>query len=118
MQEPKHLYKRFLSPLSKQLREFKSRHPLVPIALELLNDLSGTSVAQWAEYRWRMTWRENTSRLRTFIKDVNPTPPGIGFSRPAWVKLNRLRVSVGLFRSETHKWGMASAVACECGTKE
>ena len=45
-------------------------------------------------------------------------PSGFGFPRPAWVKLNRLRTGVGLFCSETHKWGMASTAACECGAKK
>ena len=41
--------------------------------------------------------------------------PGFSFPRPAWVKLNRLRIGVNLFRSEMHKWGTA---ACEYGAKE
>ena len=65
-----------------------------------------------------MECRENASRLHTFIKDIIPTPPGISFPRPAWVRLNCLRTGVGLFRSETHKWGMASTDACMCGAKE
>ena len=32
--------------------------------------------------------------------------------------VNRLRTDVGLFRSETHKWCIASTVACECGAKK
>ena len=28
---------------------------------------------RWAEYRWSFNWRENASRLHTFIKDVNST---------------------------------------------
>ena len=54
-----------------------------------------------------MEWRENASRIHTFIKDITPTPPGITFPKPAWVKLNCLRTGVILFRSEKHKWGMA-----------
>ena len=56
--------------------------------------------------------------LTLLMKDVSPTPPGISFPRPAWVKLNRLRVCVGLFRLETHNWGLASTTACECDAKE
>ena len=65
-----------------------------------------------------MEWQENVSQLHTFIKDVTPTPSGFSFSRPAWVRLNRLQTGVGLLHSETHKWGMASAAACECGAKK
>ena len=65
-----------------------------------------------------MEWQENNSRLHTFIEDVSPTAPGIIFPRPLWVTLDRLRIGIGLFRLETHKWGMTSTAACECGTKE
>ena len=58
---------------------------------------------------------QKSSRLQTFIKDVSPTPPG--FPRPAWIKLNRLRTCGGLFRSCTHKWGMASTVAVSVARK-
>ena len=36
----------------------------------------------------------------------------------AWVKLNRLRTGVGRFRSDMHKWGLASSAVCECGAAE
>ena len=65
-----------------------------------------------------MKWRESAFKLHAPIKNVSPTPTGFSVSRPAWIKLNRLRIGVGLFRSETHKWGMASTAACECGGKE
>ena len=109
-----------MSPLGGQLRQLKPRHPFVPVALELLNNhiQSGTSVARWAERRWTMEWRENASRFHIFIKDVSPTPPRISFPKLAWVKLNHLQTGVGLFRSEMHKWGMASTAAYACGVKE
>ena len=56
--------------------------------------------------------------LTLLMNDVSPTPPGISFPRPAWVKLNRLRVVVGLFRLERHNWGLASTTTCECDAKE
>ena len=37
--------------------------------------------------------------------------------RTAWIRLNRLHISVGRFHSCVYKWGMASA-ACECGAEE
>ena len=58
------------------------------------------------------------NRLHVFVKDASPTTPGISFPRPAWLKLNRLLTGVGLFRSETHKWSMATTAACESGAKE
>ena len=103
---PEHrLYERLLSSFREQLRQLKSIHPFVPAALELLNDpaQSGISAAKWAECRRSMEWQESASRLHTFIKDASPTPQGISFTRPSWVKLNRLRTAISLFRSETNK---------------
>ena len=60
-EEPEHLrYERLLSPLHEQLRQLKSRHPFVPASLELLNNpaKSGTSVAQWEEFKWSMEWEK------------------------------------------------------------
>ena len=42
----------------------------------------------------------------------------VKFPRTAWVRLNRLRTGVGLFRSTMYKWGMAPTAACECGAEE
>ena len=84
--KPEHLlYERFLPPLGGQMRQLKSRQPFMPAALELVNDptQSCTSVTRWAEDRWSMEWRENASRLHTFIKDISPTLPGISFPRTA-----------------------------------
>ena len=86
----------------------------------MLDDLKETnsSVTHWADYRWNMDWQENTSRLHQFITGISPSPPGMNLSRSTWVKLNRLRTGVGLFRSTMYKWGMASTGACECGAEE
>ena len=112
--------KGFFSTTFGNLRQLKSRHPFVPAALALLNDFvqSGVSVTRWADNRWNMEWRETSSRLHAFITDVSSMPSGMTFPRAAWVRLNRLRTGVGLFRSTMHKWGMASTAACECGAEE
>ena len=60
----------------------------------------------------------NVSKVRTFIKNVSPTPPGLNFCSFAWVKLNRIQTGIGIFRLETRKWFMASIAICECGAKE
>ena len=39
----------------------------------------------------------------------------MGLPRPAWVRLNRLRTSVGRFQSPMHKWGLAPISICKCG---
>ena len=53
-----------------------------------------------------------------FGADVSLVLSGMSFTRPAWVRFNRLRTGVGLFRSTIHKWGMALTAACECRAKE
>ena len=40
------------------------------------------------------------------------------FPRPAWARLNRLRIGVGHTRACVCKWGMASFAADECGAEE
>ena len=101
-------------------RQLKSRHPFMSGALELLRDTNeqGTSAARWADHRWSIGWREGISRLHVFFDDVDALSPGMGLSRPAWDRLNRLRTGVGLFRSSMHKWGMASTASCECGEEK
>ena len=48
------LHERLSSPSCGHLQQLKSRYPLVPATLELLNDLaqSDTSVAQRADHKW------------------------------------------------------------------
>ena len=65
-----------------------------------------------------MGCKENNSQLHKFSKNVSPTPLVICFSRSALAKSNHFGTRIGLFRSETHKWGMASTAACECGAEE
>ena len=65
-----------------------------------------------------MEWQENNSQLHAFIKNVRATSPKISSPRPARLMLNHLRTGIGLFCSKTHKWGVASTAACECGTIE
>ena len=95
--------------------------PFVPVALDLLNDadaLSTSAAGSWADHKWNTEWQESASRLYGFIADVGSLPSGMHFPRPAWVRLDRLRTGVGLFRSTLRKWGMAPSPACECGADE
>jgi len=52
---------------------------------------------------------KNTSRLHTFIPFADSSPPGVALPRPSWVRLNRLRTGVGLFRSTMHKWSLVTS---------
>ena len=58
------------------------------------------------------------SALGVYIPRVSTRPIGMSLSRTAWVKLNRLRTSVGRFGSSMHKWRLASSAKCEGGASE
>ena len=120
-QEPGHLlHDRITSHPYGGHRQLKSRHPFALVTLKLLRDANelGTSAARWTDHRWSIGWREDTSRLHSFFDNVDALSTGMGLPRPAWVRLNRLRTGVGLFRASMHKWGMASTASCECGAEE
>ena len=63
-----------------------------------------------------MGWRENASSSIHLLKML--TQRHREFPRAALVRLNCLQNDVGLFVSETHKWGMASMAARDCGAKD
>ena len=118
--DPDHLlHETFQRPSSGEQR-LKSRRPFVPAAQQLLKNVEdlGLSAAHWTNHMWNTEWQNNTSRLRDFIPDADPHPPGMSLARFAWVRLNRLRSGVGRFRSDMHKWGLAPSAGCECGATE
>ena len=96
------------------------RRPFVPAARNLLDNLArfGIRATEWTNHKWNAEYRENASRLRAFVPGTGARPVGMGLSRTAWVKLNRLRTGVELFYSSMHKWGLAPSPNCECGASE
>ena len=50
----------------------------------------------------------STSELGVYIPKVSTKFIGMSLNRTAWVKLNRLRTSVGRFGSSIHKWDLDS----------
>ena len=96
-----------------------SSHPFVPAAQQLISSSDNNKIhaVQLADHQWNAEWADNRTRFRIFIPTTTLTP-GITLPRRAWVRLNRLRTGVGRFRSCLYKWGMASSVACECGSEE
>jgi len=81
-------------------------------------DNVNTTADFWADHKWNTEWQKNTSRLHTFIPSSGPSPPRMTLPGPYWVRLNRLRTGVGLFRSTMHKWGLVPSVNCRCGAEE
>ena len=98
----------------------RSRRPFVPGAWSLLNNLArlGICASEWTNHKWKTEYCENASRLRAFVPETSARPVGMGLSRAAWVKLNRLRTGVGRFHSSMHKWGLVPSPNCKCGAFE
>ena len=121
IRNPDHiLHEHLVRPLNVHEKRLKSRHPFVPAARKLLDDLSTLDIraAQWTNLKWSMDYLDSPSRLHAFVPKVSLRPLGMGLFRSAWVRLNRLRTGVGRFCSSMHKWGLASSPNCECGAVE
>ena len=108
--DPDHILYGLLSGSSntRQVR-LRSRRPFVPAAQNLLDNLArlGIRVFEWTNYKWKTEYCENASRLRVFVPGTGSRPVGMGLTRAAWLKLNRLRIGVGRFHFSMHKWGLA-----------
>ena len=102
------------------LGRFRSGRPFVPAAWKLLGSLSklDTHVKQWTKHKWNADCLESTSMVRAFTLRVSSRPLGMSLPRTSWVRLNRLRTSVGRFHSFIYKWGLAPSPNCECGATE
>ena len=64
-----------------------------------------------------MEWRQNTSQIYMFIKDVSTTSLGINFPRPVMIKFNHLRPEF-VYSAQKCSNGNEFYDGCECGTKE
>ena len=112
---PDHILYGLLSGSSNVRQErLRSRRPFVPaggIFWTTLPDLA----SEWTNHKWNAEYCKNASRLRVFVPRFGTRPVGMGLSRAAWVKLNRLRTGVRRFYSSMHKRDLAPSPNCECG---
>ena len=98
----------------------RSRRPFVPPARYLLNNLArlGIRASEWTNHKSKAEYCKNASRLCAFVSGTGARLIGIGLPGTAWVRLNRLRIGIGLFLSSMHKCGLAPSSNCECGASE
>ena len=119
--DPDHILHGLLSGSSdtRQVR-LRSRRPFVPAARNVLNNLAtlGIRASEWTNHKWNTEYYKNASRLYDFVPRTGARPVGMGLTRAARLKLNRLRTGVGRFHSSMHKLGLAPSPNCECGASE
>ena len=119
--DPDHILYGLLSGSSDTSQvKLRSRRPFVPAARNILDNLArlGIRASKWKNHKSKTEYCENAFRLHAFVPRTGARPVGMGLPRAAWVKLDRLRTSVGRFHSSTHKWGLAPSPNCECGASE
>ena len=118
---PDHILYGLLSGFSDARKErLKSRRPFVPAAQNLLDNLAGLGIraSEWKNHKWNVEYCKNSSKLGVFVPRTATRPVGMGLSKAALVKLNRLRTGVRPFHSSVHKRGLAPSPNCECGAAE
>ena len=79
---------------STHRKRLKSRRPLTHHAHQLVSSVPPQeTVKHWTHARWAESWASTTTRL---LHRYMPTPSnsgqGVGLSRRAWTRLNRLRL--------------------------
>ena len=84
--DPDHILYGLLSESSgtQQVR-LKSRHPFVPAAWNLLDNLArlGIRASEWTNHKWNMEYCVNASRLCAFVPGTGARPVGMGLPRAA-----------------------------------
>ena len=76
------------------------------------------TVKHWTHARWAESWASTTTRLHKFIPTPSNSGQGVGLSRRAWTRLNRLRTGVGRFGANVLRWGLSTNDSCECGAEK
>ena len=119
--DPDHILYGLLSGSSDTFQvRLRSKRPFVSAARNFLDNLArlGIRASESPNHNWKTEYCESASRLRVFEPSTGARPVGMGLPRAAWIKINRLRTSVGQFHLSMHKWGLASSPNCECGAPE
>ena len=53
-----------------------------------------------------------------FMPTQSMSGQGVGLSRRAWTRVNRLRTGVGRFGANMLRWGLSTNDSCDCGAEQ
>ena len=78
-------YGPFSGPSDTGQVRLRSRHPFVPAARNLVDNLArlGIRASEWTDHKWKTEYCENASRLRVFVPQTGARPVGMGLPRAA-----------------------------------
>ena len=74
------------------------------------------TVKHWTQARWAVSWTSTTMRFHKFMPTPSNSGQGVGVSRRAWTRLNRLRTGVGRFGANMLQWGLSTSDSCDYGS--
>ena len=72
------------------------------------------TVKHWTQTRWAESWAFTTTRLHRYMPTPSNSGQGVGLSRRAWTRLNRLPTGVGRFGANILHWGLCKSDSCDC----
>ena len=104
---------------STHRKRLKSRRPLTHHDHQLVSSVpSQETVKHWTQTRCAESWASTTTRLHRYIPSPSNSGQGVGLSRRAWTRLNRLRTGVGRFGANMLRWGLSTSDCCDCGAEQ
>ena len=104
---------------SNHRKRLKSRRPLTHHAQQLLSSVSPQeTVKHRTRARWAESWASTNTRLHKSLPTPSNSGQGVGLSRRAWTRLNRLRTGVGRFGANMLRWGLSTSDCCDCGAEQ
>ena len=76
------------------------------------------TMKHWTYARWAESWASTTTRLHIFMPTTSNSGQGVGLSRRAWTRLNRLRTGVSRSGANILRWGLSTNESCDCGAEQ
>ena len=104
---------------STHRKRHKSRRPLTHHAHQLVASVPPQeTVKHWTQTRWTESWASTTTRLHRYMPTPSNSGQGVGLSRRAWTRLNRLRTGGGRFGANMLRWGLSTSDCSDCGAEQ